>query len=48
MLMARIAPARGPPLREAAVAAERARNNPQWDLAAQPALQIEIDLRITW
>jgi len=41
----RIAPARGPPLWEAA---ERAGNVPQWDASAQPAPEIEFDQRITW
>ena len=31
----RIAPARGPPLWEAAAAAEQAENDPQWDASAQ-------------
>jgi hypothetical protein len=43
----RIAPARGPPLWEAAAAAE-ARNDPQWDSSAQPAPEIEFDQRIAW
>ena len=37
----RIAPARGPPLWEAA--AELAENDPQWDTSAQPAPEIEFD-----
>lgn len=40
----RIAPARGPPLWEAAAAA----NDPQWDSSAQPALEIEFGQRIAW
>jgi hypothetical protein len=43
-----IAPARGPPLWEAAAAAEQAGNDPQWDQAAQPAPEIEFDQRIAW
>jgi hypothetical protein len=43
----RIAPARGPPLWEAA-AAEQAGNDPQWDQAAQPAPDFEFDQRIAW
>jgi hypothetical protein len=41
----RIAPARGPPLWEAA---ESAGNDPQWDASAQPAPEIEFDQRIAW
>jgi hypothetical protein len=44
----RIAPARGPPLWEAAAAAEQAGNDPQWDSSAQPAPEIEFDQRIAW
>jgi hypothetical protein len=44
----RISPARGPPLWEAAAAAEQARNDPQWDSSAQPAPEIEFDQRIAW
>ena len=44
----RIAPARGPPLWAAAAAAEQAKNDPQWDQAAQPGPEIEIDQRIAW
>ena len=40
----RIAPARGPPLWEAAAA----KNDPQWDSSAQSALEIEFDQRIAW
>ncbi len=41
----RIAPARGPPLLEAA---EPAGNDPQWDASAQPAPEFEFDQRIVW
>ena len=44
----RIAPARGPPLWEAAMASEQAGNDPQWDLAAQPEPEFELDQRIAW
>ena len=44
----RIAPARGPPLWEAAAAAKQAENDQQWDQAAQPAPEIEFDQRISW
>jgi hypothetical protein len=44
----RIAPARGPPLWEAAAAAEQAGNDLQWDSSAQPAPEIEFDQRIAW
>jgi len=44
----RIAPARGPPLWEAAAAAEQAENDPQWDSSAQSAPEIEFDQRIAW
>ena len=44
----RIAPARGPPLWEAAAAAEQAENDPQWDSSAQPTPEIEFDQRIAW
>ncbi|MBM4182275.1 MAG: IS91 family transposase, partial [Betaproteobacteria bacterium] len=43
----KLAPARGPPLWEAA-AAEQAGNDPQWDQAAQPAPDFEFDQRIAW
>jgi hypothetical protein len=43
----RIAPARGPPLWEAATAAA-ASNDPAWDHAAPPAPDVEFDQRITW
>ncbi len=39
----RIAPARRPPLWEAA---EQACNDPQWDASAQPAPEIEFDQRV--
>ncbi|MBI3372641.1 MAG: hypothetical protein HY017_12930 [Betaproteobacteria bacterium] len=39
----RIAPARGPPLWEAAAAAQQARNDPQWDSSAQSVPEIEFD-----
>ena len=41
----RIAPARGPPLWEAA---EPAGNDPQWDAPTQPAPEFEFDQRIAW
>jgi hypothetical protein len=41
----RIAPARGPPLWEAA---EQADNDPLWDASTQPAPEIEFDQRIAW
>lgn len=44
----RIAPACGPPLWEAAAAAEQAEKDPQWDSSAQPAPEIEFDQRIAW
>jgi len=44
----RIAPARGPPLWEAAMASERAGNDSQWDSAAQPEPVFEFDQRIAW
>jgi hypothetical protein len=43
-----IAPARVPPLWEAAAAAEQTGNDPQWDSLAQPAPEIEFDQRIAW
>ena len=43
-----IAPARGPPLWEAATACEQAGNDPQWELLAQPAPEVEFDQRIVW
>ena len=44
----RIAPARGPPLWEAAMASERAGNDSQWDSAAQPEPVFEFDQSIAW
>lgn len=44
----RIAPARGPPLWEAASATEQACNDPQWDMSAQPVPEFEFDQRIAW
>ena len=45
----RIAPARGPPLWEAAAAAaEQAENDPQWGSAGHPAPEIGFDQRIAW
>ena len=44
----RIAPARGPPLWEAAMASERAGNDSQWDSAAQPEPVFEFDQRVAW
>ena len=44
----RIAPARGPPLWEAAAVAEQARNDPQWDSSGQSAPEIEFDQRIAY
>jgi len=44
----RIAPARGPPLWEAAMASERAGNDSQWDSAAQPEPVFEFDQQVVW
>ena len=44
----RIAPARGPPQWEAAMAREHAGNDPQWDSAAQSEPKFESDQRIVW
>ncbi len=44
----RIAPARGPPLRGAAAAAEQAENDREWDWSAQSTPEIEFDRRIAW
>ena len=44
----RIAPARGPPLWEAATAGTAAGNDPHWELAAQPLPEIEFDQRLAW
>ena len=43
----RIAPARGPPLWQAA-AAEQVRSDPAWDWSARSAPAIECDQRIAW
>ena len=45
-----IVPARGPPLREDcdAPVGESAQVEPDWDLAAQPAPDYELDQRINW
>ena len=43
----RIAPARGPPLWEAATAAA-ACNDPPWDHTPPPVPAVEFDQRITW
>ena len=43
----RIAPARGPPLWEAA-AGVQAENDPQWDQAEPPGPEVEFDQRIAW
>ena len=44
----RIAPARDPPLWEAAMASERASNDSQWDSAEQPEPVFEFDQRVAW
>ena len=44
----RIAPARGPPLWDAALASEQAENDPQWDSSAQHTPEVEFDQRIAW
>lgn len=44
----KIAPARGPPLWETAIASGQACNDPQWDVAAQPVPEFEFDQRIAW
>jgi hypothetical protein len=44
----RIAPARGPPLWEAAMASEQAGNDPEWDSSIQPEPAFEFDQRIAW
>lgn len=43
-----IAPARGPPLWEAAMASEQAGNDPQWDMSVQPMPEFDFDQRIAW
>ncbi len=44
----RIAPARGPPLWEAAAEAEPAGDDPLWDASTQPGQEFEFDQRIAW
>jgi len=44
----RIAPARGPPLWEAAAAVDQAGNDPQWDMSAQPGPEVEYDQTVAW
>jgi hypothetical protein len=44
----RFAPARGPPLWEAATATPPAGNDLRWDEAAQSSPEIEFDQRLTW
>ena len=44
----RIAPARGPPLWEAAMTQEQAGNDPEWDMSAQPVPEFEFDQRVAW
>jgi hypothetical protein len=44
----RIAPARGPPLWEAAAASPLEGNAPHWELAAQPLPAVEFDQRLAW
>jgi hypothetical protein len=44
----RFAPARGPPLWEAAAASAQADNDPRWEPAAQPLPEIEFDQRLAW
>ena len=44
----RVAPARGPPLWEAAAAAEQANNDPQWDWSAHCAPESAFDQRSAW
>ncbi|MDP2760384.1 MAG: hypothetical protein Q8O64_08295 [Sideroxyarcus sp.] len=43
-----IAPARGPPLWEAAMAHLQAGNDHQWDMSAQPVPEFEFDQHIVW
>ena len=43
-----IAPARGPPLWEAAMASELADKNTEWDSSAQPVPEFEFDQSISW
>ena len=46
----RITPARGPPLWEDCDAqiGDGVRVEPDWDLAAQPATDLEVDQRVNW
>ena len=44
----KIAPARGPPLWEAAMASELAGKNSEWDMTAPPAPEFEFDQSIAW
>ena len=44
----RSAPARGPPLWEAATPGIATGNDPHWALAAQPLPEIEFDQRLAW
>jgi hypothetical protein len=44
----RIAPARGPPLWEAAMASEQACNDPQWDMSVQHVPEFEFDQSVAW
>ena len=44
----RIAPARGPPLWEAAMAQEQVGNDLEWDMSAQPVPEFEFDQSIAW
>lgn len=44
----RIAPARGPPLWEAAMTSEQVGNDPEWDMFEQPEAEFEFDQRIAW
>jgi hypothetical protein len=46
----KISPARGPPLWEGVDArlGDEAQAEPDWDLAAQPATDYEVDQRINW
>ena len=46
----RISPARGPPLREDcdAQVGDGVQIEPDWDLAAQPASDYEVDQRVNW
>lgn len=44
----RFAPARGPPLWEAAAATPPPDHDPHWEQAAQPLSEIEFDQRLVW